>query len=83
MRFCSFLLGQVADSATQEDVATLILGDWAGLNWLRGFVLLLLVMACCVPLYRGLNIIQLLNWFCFPFWLNDRLDKFDDWLDKK
>ncbi len=80
MRFCSFLLAQVSDGAVQgdplhPDVMTLVLGDWGSLNWLRWLVLYFIICGCIVPVYRGMNIIALLNVICFPFWLNDRLNK--------
>ena len=80
MRFASFLIGQVGQVASQADpmhpdVMQLIFGDWGSLNWLRPIVLFFLLCGCVVPVYRGMNIIAILNVLCFPFWLNDFLKK--------
>lgn len=78
MRFISFLFGQATPQPDpmHPDVIQLILGDWGHLNWLRPIVLFFfLICGCVIPVYRGMNIIALLNVIFFPFLLNDFLKR--------
>lgn len=63
------------DTATKKDVVSLILGDWGRWNFLRFFVLYFLLVVFCLPLFGGRSLIAWGNILCFPFVLNDFIDK--------
>lgn len=65
------------------DPMQLVLGDWGSWGFMRGIVLILLLMFFCCPIFGRYSIIGYLNIFLFPFRLNKMLDNMDDFYKRK